>query len=98
VADVTNPLHTFLTRLLTRVHQVQDDLGKKMDKPAGNMASGKVWTSTTAKEWGGRLNDQCRAYNTGLSGLSEELSAMLARTPKTCSEAEAKQWRIELGE
>jgi leucyl aminopeptidase (aminopeptidase T) len=97
VAEVTNPLHTFLTNLLARVHKVQDELSKKMDKPTGNMASGKVWTSPTAKDWGGRLTDQCTAYNSGVGGLSEELAAMLSRTPKTCSEGEAKQWRIELG-
>lgn len=96
MAEVTNPLHTYLTRLLQRVQSIQSELNRKLDNPTSNMASGKVWTSPTAKEWGDRLADQCKAYNSALSSLDEELSAKLASTPKTCSEAEAKLWRIEL--
>jgi hypothetical protein len=96
VAEVTNPLHTYLTQLQVRVHKVQDELGKKLDNPSGNMASGKVWTSTTAKTWGTRLGEQHRAYNDALNGLDDELSSLLARTPKTCSPQDAKMLRIDL--
>ncbi len=97
MAEVTNPLHTYLTNLLGRVQRIQGEVGKKLDNPTTNMASGKVWTSPTAKQWGGRLSDQCKAYNSALNNLDDEVSAMLARTPTTCSAAEAKQWNMELG-
>jgi hypothetical protein len=96
VAEVTNPLHTYLTQLQGRVQKVQDELGKKLDNPANNMASGKVWTSAAAKTWGARLGEQHRAYNDALNGLDDELSGMLARTPKTCSPQEAKMLRMDL--
>lgn len=97
MAEVINPLYTYLTELLQRVQSIQSELNRKLDNPTGNMAGGKVWTGPAAKEWGARLTDQCRAYNSALSSLDEELSAKLASTPKTCSEAEAKLRRIELG-
>lgn len=96
MAEVTNPMHTHLTNLRGRVQKIQDELGKKLDRPTGNMESGKVWTSPTAKEWGIRLSDQRKAYNSALSSLDEELAAKLAKTPKTCSPTEAQLWRIEL--
>jgi len=49
VAEVTNPLHTYLTNLLGRVQTIQSELGKKLDNPTSNMASGKVWTSPRPK-------------------------------------------------
>jgi len=94
---VTNPLHTYLTNLLARVQKVQERLGKRLDRPAANMASGKVWTSPTATEWGSRLSDQRKAYNSALNSLDEEVSAMLSRTPEKCSEEEARRWEIRLG-
>ncbi|GII75517.1 hypothetical protein Sru01_04990 [Sphaerisporangium rufum] len=96
MAEVPNPLYTYLTQLRQRVHEVQDKLGKKLDKPTNSMAGKKVWTSPTADAWGGRLSDQRRAYNDALAGLDDELSGMLARTPKTCSPAEAKMLRMDL--
>ena len=95
--EVTNPLHTYLTVLLHRVRSVQSALDRKLDAPTGNMASGKVWAGPTAREWAGRLADQCKAYNSALSSLDEELSAKLAGTPRTCSEDEARRWRMALG-
>lgn len=98
MAEVTNPLHTYLTTLLGRVRKIQGELDKRLDKPTSNMASGKVWTSPTAKQWGGRLTDQCKAYNSALNNLDDEVSELLARTPKKCSEAEAKKWEAQLGQ
>jgi hypothetical protein len=97
VAEVTNPLHTYLTQLLTQVQRIQNELNTKMDNPTSNMAGGKVWTSATAKEWGTRLTGQCNAYNSALNSLDDDLIAMIARTPDKCSPAEAKLWHVELG-
>jgi hypothetical protein len=97
VAEVTNPLHSHLTQLLTRVQKIQDELRTKLDNPTTNMAGGKVWTSPTAKLWGDRLAGQRSTYNNAGSRLDDELVAMLARTPEKCSPEEAKLWRAELG-
>ncbi|GAA0409497.1 hypothetical protein GCM10009530_72410 [Microbispora corallina] len=97
MAEVTNPLHTHLTQLLTRVQRIQDELKAKMDNPTQNMAGGKVWTSTAATEWSGHLTGQCGAYNSAVNSLDDELVAMLARTPQKCSPEEAKLWHMELG-
>jgi hypothetical protein len=94
VAEVTNPEYTYLTNLQSRVQRIQGELSKKLDNPTSNMAGGKVWTSPTAKEWSGRLSDQCKAYNGALNSLGDEIGDKLARTPKTCSEAEARQWHM----
>ncbi|MEW9527002.1 hypothetical protein [Microbispora sp. NPDC049125] len=97
MAEVTNPLHTHLTQLLSRVQRIQDELTAKLDKPTQNMAGGAVWTSSTAKDWSNRLSSQCNAYNGAVNGLDDELAAMIARTPQKCSPEEARIWRAELG-
>ncbi|GIG82300.1 hypothetical protein Pka01_54270 [Planotetraspora kaengkrachanensis] len=85
MAEVTNPLYSHLTQLLTRVHKVQDELRTKLDNPTKNMAGGGVWTSPTAQQWGGRLSDQRNKYNSAVDRLDDELVAMIARTPENSS-------------
>lgn len=95
MADVDNPKYTFLKNLQDKVHQIQADMSKKMDKPTTNMESGNVWTSKTATKWKGELGGNAKAYNTALNNLDGELSNLLAGTPKKCSQAEADKWYAE---
>ncbi|WP_084963680.1 hypothetical protein [Thermoactinospora rubra] len=96
MGDVDNPKYEYLKNLQERVHKIQGEMEKKLNKPAAAMDSGKVWTSKTATAWKGRLDENVRAYNTALGALDDELSAVLASTPRKCSQEEADKWYREL--
>ncbi|MGH3390068.1 MAG: hypothetical protein ACRDOO_14460 [Actinomadura sp.] len=93
--QVPNPRHEYLTKLLQQVHQVQDQIQGKLKAPTEAMASGKVWVSPTATSFKSALIFEVNKYNRAVADLGVEVQEELLRTPKRCSVADAKAWRIE---
>ncbi|WP_405061672.1 hypothetical protein OG474_08470 [Kribbella sp. NBC_01505] len=97
MGNVPHPLATYLVDLQKSVQEAQRQMQGKLDRPHQNFAEGKVWAGPAADRWGTRLSDQRRSYNTELSKLGNEVAERLAKTPPTCTEDEATDWKRRLG-
>ncbi|GAB3947685.1 hypothetical protein GCM10029976_077420 [Kribbella albertanoniae] len=97
MGNVPHPLRTYLLELQKSVQGVQQQLTGKLDRPHKNFAAGNIWAGPTADRWGTRLSDQRTSYNTELNRLGNEVAERLAKTPATCTEEEATDWKRRLG-
>jgi hypothetical protein len=94
--QVASPLHAALAQLYASIQGDQSTMANALKNACQQMGSNTVWFGPTASAWNNQLTGYSGNLSSSIAAAIAVVAEMLARTPATCTPAQAKAERMFL--
>lgn len=91
---VPSPIYAALSQLYANLQRDQPAMANALKSTCQQMDGKSVWFGSAATSWRAQLDGYSSDLASSVNAAIHEVGTVLAKTPETCTMAEAKAWEM----